>query len=214
MSPEQAQGLPSLDHRADVWALAAIAYECLTGTVPFAGANGPAILLAILTTDPRPPSEAARAAGRTELDVPPTLDEVMEMALAKNPDLRHPTIGALADAFGHAYGLDGDHHAWARTPTAELHDRIAAALPAKLAALAPRQDLSGLDAAMSSAGGPAAAPGGGALASVPRSTLASSTADDMVVMGVKEPLPRWVVPLVAGVVVLCIVGIVVAFAAA
>ena len=56
MAPEQAQGLETLDARADVFALAAIAYECVTGEVPFSGTNGPSILLAILTKDPEPPS--------------------------------------------------------------------------------------------------------------------------------------------------------------
>ena len=41
MAPEQAQGLDTLDHRADVWALAAIAYECLTAHVPFSGKQRP-----------------------------------------------------------------------------------------------------------------------------------------------------------------------------
>ena len=59
MAPEQAQGLETLDHRADVWALAAIAYECMTGSVPFKGNNGPSILLEILTKEPKPPSQAA-----------------------------------------------------------------------------------------------------------------------------------------------------------
>jgi serine/threonine protein kinase len=58
MAPEQAQGLETLDARADVWSLAAITYECLTGQVPFRGINGPSILLAILTKDPVPPTQA------------------------------------------------------------------------------------------------------------------------------------------------------------
>ena len=60
MAPEQAQGLETLDHRADVWALAAIIYECVVGRVPFIGNNGPSILLQILTKEPAPPSEAAQ----------------------------------------------------------------------------------------------------------------------------------------------------------
>jgi serine/threonine protein kinase len=120
MAPEQAQGLESLDHRADVWALAAITYECLVGTVPFKGNNGPSILLEILTHDPDPISQVG-----AELGVPATMDEVMEVALAKNPEIRYSTIGAFVDAFGHAYGLEGDHRAWAGTPEADLCLQIA-----------------------------------------------------------------------------------------
>src|SRR5262249_21328053 len=78
MAPEQAQGLPSLDHRADVWSLAAIAYECLAGIVPFSGSTGPAILLAILSNEAKPPSEAGAAHS-----VPKTLDPVIDAALTK-----------------------------------------------------------------------------------------------------------------------------------
>jgi serine/threonine protein kinase len=128
MSPEQAQALPELDHRADVWSMAAIAYECLTGTLPFSGTNGPSILLAILSNDPKPPSEAGKAHG-----VPATLDPVIEESLAKNHQIRTPTIGALADRVGHAYGLEGTHADWAHTPQDQLAERIQAALPATLA---------------------------------------------------------------------------------
>ncbi len=62
MAPEQAQGLETIDARADVFALAALTYECMTGEVPFSGTNGPSILLAILTKDPVAPTEKARAA--------------------------------------------------------------------------------------------------------------------------------------------------------
>jgi serine/threonine-protein kinase len=130
MAPEQAQGLDTLDHRADVWALAAIAYECVTGQVPFKGNNGPSILLEILTKEPKPPSEVGKA---QKHPVPPTLDAVMTHAFKKMPALRIPSVGALADAFGQAYGLEGTHHDWATIPEGDLATRIEAKLPALLA---------------------------------------------------------------------------------
>ncbi|MBL9109241.1 MAG: serine/threonine protein kinase, partial [Myxococcales bacterium] len=91
MAPEQAQGLDTLDARADVFALAAISYECMVGTVPFSGNNGPSILLAILTEDPTPPTQKGKDA---KYPIPAAMDEVMELALAKNPNHRQPSVGA------------------------------------------------------------------------------------------------------------------------
>src|SRR5580692_2828832 len=124
MSPEQAQGLESIDRRADVFALAAVTYECVTGSVPFSGTNGPSILLAILTKDPVAPT--IKAAG-SKYPVPPAMDEVLEVALAKNQNIRTQSVGALADAVGRAYGLAGDHKQWAVTAQQELARQIAEA---------------------------------------------------------------------------------------
>ncbi len=146
MAPEQAQGLETLDARADVFALAAIAYECICGVVPFPGNNGPSILLAILTKDPDPPSLSAPKA---KFHLPPKLDEVMEEALAKNPNIRTKTVGLLADAIGHAYGLAGDHKQWATMPQAVLAEQVAAA---KSTVMAPRAP------SLASAGDPFAQP--------------------------------------------------------
>src|SRR5688572_18308056 len=89
MAPEQAQGLDTLDARADVFALAAITYECVGGMVPFTGNNGPSILLAILTKDPEPISSKA---GTAKYPIPKALDDVLEEALAKNPNIRTKTV--------------------------------------------------------------------------------------------------------------------------
>lgn len=181
MSPEQAQALPELDHRADVWSMAAIAYECLTGTIPFKGNTGPAILLAILSHDPAQPSEVGKA-----FSVPASLDPVIEHALAKNPQIRTPSMAALADAVGHAYGLVGDHREWARASQEELAIRIRDGLPAALARHAEEKakpSLKAMDDAFKagSAGGP---PGG-------------AFVEDMV-MGVPSGLPRWIYAAAAG----------------
>lgn len=126
MSPEQAQALDTLDHRADVWAMTAVIYECITGTVPFHGSNAPSILMEILRKEPTPPSVAA--AGR-KYGVPSSVDQVIARGLRKAAMERIGTIGALADELGRAYGLDGDHQGWAVTAEAELGHAIRARHP-------------------------------------------------------------------------------------
>lgn len=126
MAPEQAQGLDTLDHRADVWALGAIVYEAITGQVPFNGPTGPAILLQILTKEPIAPSEAGRG---QKYPVPPTLDRVLLNAFKKNAAVRTESVGALADAVGAAYGLMGSHLDWANLPERVLAQQIDAKLP-------------------------------------------------------------------------------------
>jgi len=120
MSPEQAQGLQDLDQRADVWSIAAIAYEALTGKVPFNGATGPQILLAIMGKEPTPPSLVTNADGFVGPRVPEALDDVVADALCKNAAIRIPSVAELADRFGQGFGLEGDHHQWAAMPESEL----------------------------------------------------------------------------------------------
>ncbi len=196
MAPEQAQGLDTLDARADVWALAAISYECLTGTVPFQGINGPSILLAILTKDPIPPTVAGKDG---PVPIPPSIDELMEVALAKNMNIRTRTVGQLADAFGHAYGLSGDHLSWAYTPEGVLRQTIQTELPRMLAAKpAPP---------MSAMSDPFAAPPPGAQQGYVPPQETAPTLDDDFVMGVPKAPPKWLVPALIGAVAV-IVGVV------
>ncbi len=132
MSPEQAQGLESLDHRADVWSLGAIAYEALTGKLPFKGKTGPAILLSILGHEPAPPSIVGEGLG-----IPEEVDDVIADALIKDMAARIGSVAELADRFGQAYGLSGTHRAWASTPEAELEQAIAASARARSLAARP-----------------------------------------------------------------------------
>src|SRR5512146_1206661 len=52
MAPEQVAGDPSLDHRADIYALGCVAYEMLTGSAPFAGKSAQQMLAAHVLETP------------------------------------------------------------------------------------------------------------------------------------------------------------------
>lgn len=127
MSPEQARGAADLDHRTDVWAMGAIVYEMTVGRVPFSAANGPQILFKILGEEPMPPSFANDAA-------PPQVDDFITKALAKKKEDRFPSCGAMADALGRAFGLQGDHLRWAQMTPPQIAAEIKAAAGASASA--------------------------------------------------------------------------------
>jgi serine/threonine-protein kinase len=213
MAPEQAQGLDTLDARADVFALAAIAYECICGIVPFTGNNGPSILLAILTKDPDPPSiHAAKA----KYPFPPALDDLMEEALAKNPNIRTKSVGLFADAVGRAYGLEGDHLQWAKMPAIDLAAKLEEAKPR---AMAPRVKLEAAadPFAAPPAGGAPPAPHGGYGAPQAHQAMdqafEQARANDYAGPAGVPSRPGWVIPaIIGGLVVLVLGGVLAAIA--
>jgi eukaryotic-like serine/threonine-protein kinase len=87
MAPEQALG-KEVDHRADIYSLAVIAYRCLTGHPPFSGAQIPQVLYDVVHTMPPPPSQLA--------DLPPEIDTVMAVAMSKRPRDRFSSAPELA----------------------------------------------------------------------------------------------------------------------
>jgi serine/threonine-protein kinase len=90
MAPERMGGHPD-DARADIYALACVLYECLTGQPPFPGTNMGSLVAAHLHTPPPQPSMA-------KADVPQQLDEVIATGMAKEPDQRYATTVELAVA--------------------------------------------------------------------------------------------------------------------
>jgi serine/threonine-protein kinase len=97
VSPEQIQG-HTADGRADQYALACVAFQLLTGQVPFERDQGMAILLAHLSEPP--PSLVARRP-----DLPVAADMVLARALAKVPEKRFGSCGEFAEALRAALGL-------------------------------------------------------------------------------------------------------------
>jgi serine/threonine-protein kinase len=110
MSPEQVRGERELDQRTDIWSLGVLVYECLTGRLPFSGKSYQATLAGILGEPAPPPSQL-----ELPEPLPVAFDAWIERALAKAPDARFASAGELADAFGRAFGLPGDHRAWAES---------------------------------------------------------------------------------------------------
>jgi serine/threonine-protein kinase len=80
LAPEQIQGDPA-DPRTDLYATGVVAYELLTGKVPFTGETSLAIAYKHLSDRVPPPSKIAP-------DVPPSLDEVVRVATEKRRDER------------------------------------------------------------------------------------------------------------------------------
>ena len=90
MSPEQARGDEDLDHRADIWALGVLLFECLTGEVPFRANNYLQIISQVLTHEPASPSRL-----RPELGIPEAVDAVVMRAMEKDRARRYQTMAEL-----------------------------------------------------------------------------------------------------------------------
>ena len=90
MSPEQASGRDDVDARSDIWAVGVMLYECLTGEVPYTGANYLGVISQILTQSVVPPSTL-----RPELGISPSLEAVVMRTLARLPSDRYQGMETL-----------------------------------------------------------------------------------------------------------------------
>jgi serine/threonine-protein kinase len=87
MAPEQAQG-KEVDQRADLYALAAIAYRCLTGHLPYRAKDVPTILYNVVYEMPVRPSAL--------IEVNPDIDDFLLVAMAKSPEHRFASADEMA----------------------------------------------------------------------------------------------------------------------
>jgi serine/threonine-protein kinase len=97
MSPEQVKGHGNVDHRADLWALGCMAYECLIGRPVWNMDQGVAMTFAAIATGPIPVPSQLRP------DLPHTFDLWFSKCLERDPNARFQSAGDLADAFIEAW---------------------------------------------------------------------------------------------------------------
>ncbi|MET0388701.1 MAG: protein kinase, partial [Polyangiales bacterium] len=91
MSPEQLDPSHQPDERTDIWSLAVVLYELISGRPPFQGGSLPGLVSSVLTASPRP-------LGELQVGVPAGLDTVLAKALSKQRERRYGSIAELVGA--------------------------------------------------------------------------------------------------------------------
>ena len=98
MSPEQAQGTRSVDHRSDLWSVAVIVYECVTGELPFESEALGDLFLKIMVNPLPVPSAVAP-------ELQEGFDAWWQRAAARDPNERFQSARELADSLAIAFGM-------------------------------------------------------------------------------------------------------------
>ncbi|MDR7168629.1 serine/threonine-protein kinase [Nocardia kruczakiae] len=130
MAPERFDSGP-VTARADIYSLACVLHECLTGATPFP-AESVSVLIRSHLSEPPPRASAARAG------VPEAIDDVIARAMAKAPADRYQTAGQFAAAARAALGLGGRMPAESSTTGTPFDSGTPKVFGAELLANTPR----------------------------------------------------------------------------
>jgi serine/threonine protein kinase len=96
MSPEQLRGKP-LDARTDIYSLGLMAYEMLSGKLPFPGRTQQEIMIARLRSEPTPIRTA-----RPDLNLSAAVEKVLLKSMQREMDARYRTAPEFASALAGA----------------------------------------------------------------------------------------------------------------
>jgi serine/threonine-protein kinase len=91
MSPEQAAGEREIDGRSDLYSLGVVAYQMLSGELPFQSSTVPGLLMKQISEEPTP-------VDRKRADIPKDLSQSVMRCLEKDPERRWPSAEALRRA--------------------------------------------------------------------------------------------------------------------
>jgi hypothetical protein len=123
MSPEQAQGTRALDYRSDLWSLAVITFQGLTGRLPFESEALGDLLMKIMVTDLPIPSQYGCSL--------PGIDNWWRKAAARDPAQRFQSAKEFADSLALVCGV---------SQLSGVHDRPPMMMPGPSGTLALRAD--------------------------------------------------------------------------
>ena len=98
MSPEQVKGIGEVDYRTDLWALGVLAYQCVTGELPFDSEGVGDLLIKITIGDIPVPSKVLTG-------VPPAFDAWFARICDRDPARRFASARAAAEALARIAGL-------------------------------------------------------------------------------------------------------------
>jgi hypothetical protein len=115
VAPEQAEGKP-VDARTDIYGLGCVLFQAITGEVPYPRNNDVAKIWAHVNDPPPSPTKAVP-------ELPRAMDDVVQRAMAKDPDRRYQSAGDFGRATLAAAGGEATKPAPRRAPRAAVQLR-------------------------------------------------------------------------------------------